>query len=69
MHGRRPAEARRHDVIFCELSDSGLVGRGGGLTTVRKVLDEMKSRDLIDAEFPASPFEILRTSKQTRDLE
>ena len=69
MHGRRPAVARRHDVMFCELSNSRLVGRSGGLTTARKVLDEMKSRDLIDAEFPASPFDILRTSKQTRDLE
>ena len=54
-----------HDVTVYERSKSGLVGRGGGLTTSRKVLDEMKSRDLIDADFPASPFEILRMCKRT----
>ncbi|MYA87166.1 MAG: hypothetical protein F4X97_01695 [Boseongicola sp. SB0662_bin_57] len=56
-----------HDVTVYERSKSGLVGRGGGLTTSRKVLDEMKSRDLIDAEFPASPFDILRMCKRTDD--
>ncbi len=54
-----------HDVTVYERSKSGLVGRGGGLTTSRKVLDEMKSRDLIDLDFPASPVDTLRMCKRT----
>ena len=56
-----------HDVTVYERSKAGLVGRGGGLTTSRKVLDEMKSRDLLDADFPASRFDILRMCKRTED--
>ncbi|MYI67906.1 MAG: hypothetical protein F4103_03815, partial [Boseongicola sp. SB0673_bin_14] len=53
-----------HGVTVYERSKAGLVGRGGGLTTSRKVLDEMKSRDLLDAGFPASRFDTLRMCKR-----
>lgn len=54
-----------HHVTVYERSKSGLVGRGGGLTTSRKVLEEMKSLDLLDANFPASAFRELKLMKRT----
>lgn len=54
-----------HDVTVYERSKTGLVGRGGGLTTSRKVLDELKALELIDAEFPASPFHELKMCKRS----
>ncbi len=56
-----------HEVTVFERSKSGLVGRGGGLTTSRKVLDEMKALDLLDTDFPASPFSELKMMKRTAE--
>ncbi len=54
-----------HDVTVYERSKSGLVGRGGGLTTSRKVLEQMKAQGLLDADFPASAFTALKMCKRT----
>jgi len=56
-----------HEVTVFERSKSGLVGRGGGLTTSKKVLDELKAQDIIDTDFPASPFYDLKMSKRTEE--
>ena len=56
-----------HDATVFERSKSGLVGRGGGLTTSSRVLGEMKALDLLDADFPASHFDVLRICKRTEE--
>ncbi|MEP0519631.1 MAG: FAD-dependent monooxygenase [Hyphomicrobiales bacterium] len=56
-----------HDVTILERSQRGLLGRGGGLTTSRTVLEELKALDLLDANFPASPFHTLKMSKISDD--
>jgi 2-polyprenyl-6-methoxyphenol hydroxylase-like FAD-dependent oxidoreductase len=52
-----------HNVNVYERSKRGLVGRGGGVTTSRTVLDRMIAADLIDAEFPSAPYSELQLSK------
>ncbi len=54
-----------HTVTVFERSKSGLVGRGGGVTTSRKVLDELRHLDILDADFPAVPFHDLKMSIRT----
>ncbi|MET1416187.1 FAD-dependent monooxygenase [Roseibium sp. HPY-6] len=56
-----------HEVTVLERSRSGLLGRGGGLTTSRTVLEELKSLDLLDADFAASPFHTLKMSKLSEE--
>lgn len=56
-----------HDVTVLERSPRGLLGRGGGLTTSRTVLEELKSLDLLDDDFAASPFHTLKMSKVSED--
>lgn len=56
-----------HAVTVYERSKRGLVGRGGGVTTSRTVLDRMIAADLIDAEFPSSPYSELHMSKASED--
>lgn len=56
-----------HIVNVYERSKSGLIGRGGGVTTSRKVLEELKNLDILDVDFPASPFNVLRFCKKTPD--
>ena len=56
-----------HDVAIYERSQRGLVGRGGGVTTSRTVLNCMKSHDMLDAEFPSAPYAELQLSKMTDD--
>lgn len=56
-----------HDVTIYERSARGLIGRGGGVTTSRIVLDQLKELGLLDAGFPATPFYELQMSKRTPD--
>lgn len=56
-----------HDVTVYERSKSGLIGRGGGVSTSRKVLSELIERDILDKDFPASPFFELKMCKRTDD--
>jgi len=59
-----------HDVMVYERSRRGLVGRGGGVTTSRTVLDRMIAADVIDADFPSCPYDALHMSKVTdQDME
>ena len=51
-----------HHVTVYERSRRGLVGRGGGVTTSRTVLDGLKATGLVDADFPSAPYhELLLT--------
>ena len=54
-----------HDVAIYERSRQGLVGRGGGVTTSRRVLGQMKDADILDADFPSAPYSELQLSKVT----
>lgn len=54
-----------HDVAIYERSRRGLVGRGGGVTTSKTVLNWMKSKDILDADFPSAPYSELQLSKKT----
>ena len=54
-----------HDVSIYERSKQGLVGRGGGVTTSRTVLSQMKDADILDAGFPSAPYSELQLSKVT----
>ncbi len=56
-----------HNVSVYERSRKGLVGRGGGVTTSRTVLDQMKAADILDADFPSSPYSELQLSKVSAD--
>lgn len=56
-----------HEVEVFERSKSGLIGRGGGVTTSRKVLNELIENDILDKGFPASPFSELKMCKRTAD--
>lgn len=56
-----------HNVSVFERSSRGLIGRGGGLTTSRTVLEELKALDIIDADFSASPFDTLKMSIWSED--
>nr|WP_308917121.1 hypothetical protein [Jannaschia sp. LMIT008] len=52
-----------HDVTVYERSRAGLVGRGGGVTTSRAVLDGLKGQGLIDRDFPSAPYTEILLSK------
>ena len=54
-----------HDVAIYERSQKGLVGRGGGVTTSRTVLGQLKDADILDADFPSAPYSELQLSKIT----
>ncbi|WP_299730497.1 FAD-dependent monooxygenase [uncultured Tateyamaria sp.] len=54
-----------HSVDVFERSRKGLVGRGGGVTTSRRVLNEMKAADILDENFPSMPYSELQLSKVT----
>lgn len=56
-----------HIVNVYERSASGLIGRGGGVATSRKLLNELRDNDILDADFPATPFSELKMSKWTDD--
>ena len=56
-----------HDVAIYERSQTGLTGRGGGVTTSRTVLEQMKAADILDADFPSAPYAELQLSKITDD--
>lgn len=56
-----------HDVVIYERSKQGLVGRGGGVTTSRTVLSQMKAADILDRDFPSAPYSELQLSKVTDD--
>lgn len=45
-----------HRVTVHERSRAGLVGRGGGVTTSRSVLDGMIGAGFLDAGFPSAPY-------------
>ncbi len=52
-----------HKVTVFERSKKGLVGRGGGVTTTRRVLDRMIAAGLIDADFPSARYNELQLTK------
>ncbi|MEM7470706.1 MAG: FAD-dependent monooxygenase [Pseudomonadota bacterium] len=52
-----------HNVTVYERSKRGLVGRGGGVTTTRRVLDRMSAAGLIDADFPSARYTELQMTK------
>lgn len=52
-----------HTVTVFERSKRGLVGRGGGVTTTRRVLDRMIAAGLIDADFPSARYSELHMTK------
>lgn len=54
-----------HQVTVYERSKKGLVGRGGGVTTTRRVLDRMSEAGLIDADFPSARYTELQMTKAT----
>ncbi|MEP3599898.1 MAG: hypothetical protein ABJN26_08295 [Stappiaceae bacterium] len=54
-----------HSVNVYERSASGLIGRGGGVATSRKLLNELRANDVLDTDFPATPFSELKMSKWT----
>lgn len=56
-----------HDVEIFERSKRGLLGRGGGLTTSRTVFEQLKACDIIDKDFPGSPFDTLKMRKWSAD--
>ena len=54
-----------HTVDIYERSRKGLVGRGGGVTTSRSVLRQMKAAGVLDDNFPSMPYAELQLSKVT----
>ena len=56
-----------HHVTVYERSRRGLVGRGGGVTMSRTLLDRMIAADLIDANFASCAYGALHMSKVTEE--
>lgn len=56
-----------HSVRIYERSKRGLVGRGGGVTTSRTVLNQMKTEGILDTNFPSCPYSALYLSKASDD--
>lgn len=56
-----------HDVVVYERSSRGLIGRGGGVTTTSHILRQLAELDIIDADFPSSPYSELHMSKISDD--
>ncbi|WP_306259242.1 FAD-dependent monooxygenase [Pararhizobium sp. IMCC21322] len=52
-----------HQVEIFERSKRGLIGRGGGVTTTSDMLRQLAELDIIDEDFPSSPYSELHMSK------
>jgi len=52
-----------HQVEIYERSKRGLIGRGGGVTTTSDMLRQLAELDIIDEDFPSSPYSELHMSK------
>lgn len=53
-----------HDVQVYERSPVGLVGRGGGVATSHRVIEQLKRDTLIESDFPTVPHSHLRFAKR-----
>lgn len=58
-----------HDVTVYERSSRGLIGRGGGVTVTSFILRDLAALDIIDADFPSSPYSELHMSKVSDENE
>lgn len=56
-----------HQVEIYERSKRGLIGRGGGVTTTSLILRQLAELDIIDENFPSSPYSELHMSKVSEE--
>lgn len=54
-----------HQVCVYERSNNDLVGRGGGIATSARVINDLKQAQLIGPDFPTVPHKRLRLAKKT----